>query len=444
MPPLPAIPSYPVLIRFAVPVMLAAMATPLMAMVDTAVLGRLGDPAVIAAAGIGGTIFTVIYWCFAFLRFTTTALVSQAAGRNDPRDVLLAGLRAMFAAVAGGIALWLLQRPIGWLALRLLGPPATVLPLARQYFDARIWSAPLTLLGYAQCAWLMGQGRARTVMLLQVTLNVLNAALACLYVLGFHWGIAGAAWATVTSEACIGGVTTALILQIAPLGQWGAVRARVLDKAAWRQLFSANVDITVRTLLLTGSLALMTERGAQMGLMELAANQILMQAFLLVANLLDGFATAAEVFGGRAIGAGSRFALVQIVRRCAALSLGWSLTLALALIAVESWYLGVMTSNRGLRETASHYWAWVALLPMVCIWAFLWDGVFMSAMRTRTLRNSMAASVAIYVPLLFWWSSRWGNHGVWAAMLALMAARSLFLTLAWPKLRNAVGAGTGA
>ena len=439
-----SVPAYPALIRFAVPVMLAAIATPLMGMVDTAVLGRLGDPAVIAAAGIGGTIFTVIYWCFAFLRFTTTALVSQAIGRRDPEGVLLAGLRPMLAAVLGGMALWLLQWPIAWLALRLLGPPATVLPLAHAYFNARIWSAPLTLLGYAQFAWLMGQGRARTVMLLQLALNVLNAVLACLYVLAFHWGIAGAAWATVTSEACICAVTTTQLLRMAPLGQWRAVRARVLEKAAWRTLFSANVDITLRTLLLTGSFALMTARSAQLGLMALAANQILLQAFLLVANLLDGFATAAEVFGGRAIGAGSSTALVQIVRRSAALSLGWSLMLAAGLFAVKPWYLQVMTSNVPLRETASLYWPWVATLPLVCIWAFLWDGVFMSALRTRTLRNTMLCSVMIYVPTLFLLSSRWGNHGVWAAMVALMAARSLFLTLAWPGLKAAVGAGRGA
>jgi len=433
--------SYSALIRFAVPVMLAAMTTPLMGMVDTAVLGRLGDPAVIAAAGIGGTIFTVVFWCFAFLRFTTTALVAQAIGRNDPREVLLAGLRPMLAAVAGGCLLWLLQEPIGWLALRFLSPPATVLPLADRYFHARIWSAPMTLLGYAQFAWLMGQGRARTVMLLQVALNSLNAGLALLYVLGLHWGIAGAAWATVTSEALICLVTTLLMLRMAPLAHWRAVLDQLLAKAAWRRLFSANLDITIRTLLLTGSFTLMTERGARFGLMALAANQILMQAFLLVANLLDGFATAAEVFGGRAIGAGSRASLVQIVRRTAALSLAWSLMLAAALVAAEPWYLRAMTSNISLQRTASIYWPWVAALPVICIWAFLWDGVFMSAMRTRTLRNTMLGSVLLYAPALFLFSSLWGNTGIWAALVVLMAARSLLLTLAWPNLKNSVGAG---
>lgn len=436
-----AIPSYPTLIRFAVPVMLAAIATPLMGIVDTAVLGRLGDPAVIAAAGIGTTIFTVLYWCFAFLRFTTTALVSQAIGRKDPREVLLAGLRPLLAAVLGGCALWLLQRPIAWLALRLLDPSGELLPLSRAYFTARIWSAPFTLLGFAQFAWLLGQGRARTVMLLQVVLNALNVALACLYVLVFRWGITGAGWATVTSEACICGVTTILMLRMVPLADWLAVRERVLDKTAWGTLLHANFDITLRTLLLSGSYALMTERGVRMGLMDLAANQILMQAFLLVANLLDGFATAAEVFGGRAIGTGCRSTLVQIVHRSAVLSLGWSVLIAAVLFIGGPWYLVAMTSNAPLRATAAVYWPWVAGLPLVCVWAFLWDGVFMSAMRTRTLRNTMLCSVGVYVPTLFLLSSVWGNHGIWAALTVLMLGRSLLLTLAWPALKNAVGVG---
>jgi MATE family multidrug resistance protein len=432
-------PSYAALIHFAVPVMLAAIATPLMGLVDTAVLGRLGDPAIIAAAGIGATIFTVIYWCFSFLRYTTTAQVAQSLGRGDAREVEAAGLRPMIAALGGGILLWLLQWPVGWVALRLLSPPPDVLPLALRYFHARIWSAPFTLLGYAQFAWLIGHGRTRTVMLLQVGMNALNAALAMLYVLGFHWGIAGAAWATVTSEAVVSAVTSALLLRMVPLVRWRAVFTHAMGAAEWRLLFSANLDIMVRTLLLTGSFALMTERGAKLGTVALAANQILMQAFLLVANLLDGFAIAAEVFGARAIGLGSRPALVEIVKRTAWLSLGWSVLLAGALAGLETPYLEAMTTDVALRGAASLYWPWVVVLPVICIWAFLWDGVFMGAVRTRTLRNSMLVSVLLYVPALFVFSRLWGNQGIWAALSVLMAARSILLSLAWPALRNSVG-----
>ena len=436
----PDIPSYSTLIRFAIPVMLAAMATPLMGMVDTAVLGRLGDPAVLAAAGIGSTVFTVLYWCFSFLRYTTTGLVAQAVGKGDRAEVVLAGLRPMIAAIGGGLLLWLLQWPISWVAFRLLAPPAEVLPLARRYFDARIWSAPFTLLSYAQFAWLIGRGRTRAVMVLQVAMNSLNVILAVLFVLGLHWGIAGAAWATVSSEFGICILTSAVMTDAIPLAHWRASLARALGGHAWRRLFSANLDIMIRTLLLSGSFALMTERGARLGTVELAANQILMQAFLLVANLLDGFAVAAEVFGARAIGAGSRSALVRIVRRNAALSLAWSLSLACVLVIIEPAYLPAMTSNAALRREAAHYWPWVACLPLVCIWAFLWDGVFMGAVRTRALRNTMLGSVLIYVPTLFLFSERWGNHGIWASMVVLMTARTVLLSLAWPALKRSVGA----
>jgi MATE family multidrug resistance protein len=433
-------PRYPALIRFAIPMMLATIATPLMGMVDTAVLGRLGSPAIIAAAGVGATLFTLIYWCFSFLRYTTTAQVAQAIGRGDAPGILVAGLRPMIAAIGGGVGLWLVQWPIGWVAMRLLSPPSEVLTLARQYFDARIWSAPFTLLGYAQFAWLIGHGRTRAVMVLQLAMNALNAGLALLYVLRFHWGIAGAAWATVTSEAAITVLTTAVLLDMRPLAHWRAAFPGVMDFGAWRILLSANMDIMVRTLVLSGCFALMTERGARLGTLALAANQILLQAFLLVANLLDGFAIAAEVFGAQAIGAGSRPLLIQIVRRTALLSLGWSLLLAASLLLVETPYLDAMTSDLPLRTEASLYWPWVTVLPVICIWAFLWDGVFMGAVRTRTLRDTMIASVLVYVPAVFLMARIWGNHGIWAALTLLMAARGILLTLAWPGLRNSVGA----
>jgi MATE family multidrug resistance protein len=155
--------------------------------------------------------------------------------------------------------------------------------------------------------------------------------------------------------------------------------------------------------------------------------------------LLDGFAVAAEVFGARAVGAGSRAALVQVVKRTAVLSLGWGILLACLLIGVETPYLDAMTTSVPLQTEASIYWPWLAGLPVICIWAFLWDGVFIGAARTRALRNTMAWSVSIYVPVLFLLSSAWGNHGIWAALLVLMAARSLLLSLAWPALRRSIG-----
>jgi MATE family multidrug resistance protein len=193
--------------------------------------------------------------------------------------------------------------------------------------------------------------------------------------------------------------------------------------------------------LLTAAFALMTRQAARLGTMTLAANQIVLQAFMLCVSLLDGFAVAAEVHGARAIGAASPGALETIVRRCAWLSLIWGGALSLLLAAAGPTYLELITPDPALRHEAARYWPWLVALPLVCIWAFFWDGVFMGAMRTRTLRNGMLLSFAVYLPCQLLGSDRWGNHGVWAALMVFMAMRGMVLALAWPGLKSAVGTG---
>ncbi|WP_159876970.1 MATE family efflux transporter [Aquitalea denitrificans] len=427
------------LIGFAIPVMLAALATPLMGLVDTAVLGRLGSPVALAAVAVGGSIFTVLYWCFSFLRFTTTGLVAQASGQRSPDSVVLAGLRPMLAALLGWLGLLLLQQPLLWLALRLLAPPAEVARLTHDYFSARIWSAPFTLLSYAQFAWLLGLGKSRQVMVLQLLMNLLNALLAVWLVSVLGWGVAGAGWATAIAEAVGCVLAWRVMLRQAPWPQWQQALSRSGGRAAWRQLFAANIDIMVRTLLLTVAFALMTRSGAQLGTLTLAANQLLLQAFMVCVSLLDGFAVAAEVHGAHAIGAQSRNGLRLVVRRCAWLSLGWSSVLALGMALLGLVYLPWMTPDRQLQQLAAQYWSWLVVLPPVCIWAFFWDGVFMGAMRTAVLRNGMLLSFAVYLPALLLLQGLLGNHGIWAALLVLMAMRGILLTLAWPRLRDSVG-----
>jgi hypothetical protein len=187
----------------------------------------------------------------------------------------------------------------------------------------------------------------------------------------------------------------------------------------------------VRTLLLTVAFALMTRSGAQLGTLTLAANQLLLQAFMVCVSLLDGFAVAAEVHGAHAIGAQSR-AGRQVVRRCAWLSLGWSSVLALGMALLGLVYLPWMTPDRQLQQL--QYWIWLVVLPPVYL-GFFWDGVFMGAMRTAVLRNGML----LYLPALLLLQRLLGNHGIWAALLVLMAMRGILLTLAWPRLRDSVG-----
>lgn len=418
--------------------MLAGVTVPLMGVIDLAILGRLGDPAIIAGVGVAATIFTVIAWSFSFLRFTTTGLVAQGAGRDDEAEMVRQGLRPLAAALIGGFALVVLQGPLLWLGLSLIAPGPEVGALAGDYFSVRILGAPLTLSLYALNAWLMGAGSPRTVLLVQLTQSGLNVLLTLWFVLGLGWGVAGAAWGTVISEVVATTVVVAVLLnRIAPR-RWRAQFGRVFEWAAWRRLLSANTDLVIRTVLLSLSLALLSERGARLGTLTLAGNQILLQFYLLVATLIDGVSLGAEVYVGRAVGAKRADALSHVVKRSAVMALFWGVAVTLLVAAAGSFYPGLMSTDTALVEEVERYWVWQIVLPLAGVWAFLWDGVFFGATFTRSIRNSMIVAAFVYALAIFPLAALLGNHGLWLALALQLVVRAATLTYAWPSLLRSV------
>lgn len=371
--------------------MLAGGTVPLMGVIDLAVLGRLGDPAVIAAVGVAATIFTVIAWSFSFLRFTTTGLVAQGHGKGDEAEMVRQGLRPLAAALLGGLALVALQGPLIALGLWLIAPGPEVDVLARAYFGVRIFGAPFTLSLYALNAWLMGAGSSRTVLLVQLAQCALNVVLTVWFVLALGWGVTGAAWGTVLSEASATTIVlTVLLTRIAPR-RWAAQFGRVFERAAWVRLLSANTDLVIRTVLLSLSLALLSERSARLGTLTLAANQETLQFYLLVATLIDGVSVGAEVYVGRAVGARRVDALRHVVGRSARMALVWGAVVALLVAAAGSFYPRLMSTEPALVAEVGRYWAWQVALPLAGVWAFLWDGVFFGATFTRSVRGRSPA-----------------------------------------------------
>lgn len=419
--------------------MLAGVAPPLMGLVDVAVLGRLGEPAIIAAVGVAATVFTVLVWAFAFLRYTTTGLVAQAHSASDTPAMVVRGLRPLVAALAGAALLLALQVPIFDLGLALIAPEPDVAALARRYFHIRIWGTPFTLSLYALLAWVMGSGRPRAVLAAQFFMNGLNALATVAFVLGLGWGVAGAAWATVLAEAVTTAAVVAWLLVRVPYGVWRREFGRVFDWSAWRPLLAANTDLVIRTLLISLSLAFMSERSARLGTLTLAANQVLLQVYLLIATLADGVAMAAEVYTGRAVGARSAAALRHVVSRSSLLAVGWGALIALAVALSRDWFLPLMSVSPELVSEAGRYWPWLIAMPLAGVWAFMWDGVFFGATRTRPLRDSMLLSAGVFAVSAVVLGSVFGNHGLWLALLIQLATRVVTLSLAWRVLARTVG-----
>jgi MATE family multidrug resistance protein len=339
----------------------------------------------------------------------------------------------LLAAVAG-IALVALQWPIREVAFRLLAGSNQVEALAAAYFDIRVWAAPATLANYALLGWFIGLGRTDIGLVLQLVLNISNMVLDALFVLGLGWDVRGVAAGTVIAE-CIA-VTVGLFVAIRHARRFGHLK---LDVAAWihpdkiRRTVVVNRDIMIRSLALIFVFVWFMSRGAAAGDVILAANAVLMQFTSVSAFFLDGLAFAAEALVGRAIGAAHRAGLVQAIRMTTAWAVATAVVIVFVLLAGGPLFIDALTVDPEARAAARTFLPWAALAPILGVWAFQLDGVFIGATRSVEMRNAMLLSTGIF--LLAWWLlAPFGNHGLWAALWVNYIARTLSLGAYLPRL----------
>jgi MATE family multidrug resistance protein len=424
-------------LSIAVPVMLSNVSTPLIGIVDTSVVGQIPDPAYIGAVAVGALVFTFVFWAFGFLRMGTTGLTAQALGADDGDEIAANLGRAMLVAVGVGVLLILLQWPIRETAFVLLDGSAEVERLAREYFDIRIWAAPATLANYALLGWFIGLGRTDIGLVLQLVLNVTNIALDALFVLGFGWDVRGVALGTLGAECIAAGL--GLLLGWRHLRSLGATVGigALLVPERLRRTIAVNGDIMLRSLALITVFVWFMAQGARQGDVVLAANAVLMHFVSVCAYFLDGLAFAAEALVGRAIGARHRAGLVGAVWITTAWAAGVAAVVAGLLFVAGDALVDVMTVDPAARAAAREYLPWAVAAPLLGVWAFQLDGIFIGATRTAEMRNAAALMLAIY--LLAWWMLLpLGNHGLWAALYVHYVARIGTLLAYYPAVLRSV------
>lgn len=415
----PAWPGNADVLGMAAPMIAANLSVPLVGVADSTVMGHLEDPAGLAAVAIGSTLFSVAFTALNFLRMGTTGLTSQAVGaglQDEVADCLRRGL--LLALLLAVLLMALLGTTAGPLA-GLLASESALAGDAAGYVYVRLWGAPATLCLFVFTGWFIGRGRGRDALLVVLTVNLTNILLDFLLVWGLDAGVGGVASASVIAE--IIGLAVA-----AGLSRGVGLNRQVMSGDRWQHflpLLRLNLPLFLRTIVLMLCFAFITAAGARLGSEVLAANALLMNFLFLSSYTLDGFANAAESLVGRSIGAGDEVAL----RRSVALTTRWTLaasaTLSLLFFTLGPAAIALMTSQDGLRTVAVGHLAWVAVLPLVGSWAFLFDGYMVGAMRSGEMRDSMAwAAMAAFLPA--WWLLRdFGNHGLWAAFLVFFAAR---------------------
>lgn len=418
------------------PIIISGLSIPLVGVVDTAVVGQLPDPRYMAAVAVGAVIFSSVFWVFGFLRMGTTGFVSQAYGRDDQREVSLALLRAGLIALLLGFVMIIMQQPIAWLALGLMDAGPDVTPFAETYFTIRIWSAPATFINYCILGTLIGLQRMRLVLLSQLVLNGANVVLDFYFVLGLGWDSAGVALSSAISEYLAAGFGLWLLRkELAPVFIEGrAIAKSVLRLDDIKALFEVNGNLFIRTLFLTSAFFFFTAQGAQFGTVVLAANAILINMLHMLAYGLDGFAHAAEALVGGAYGRRDRRAFSAAVKS----STLWA-GVAAVLISVLYGVFGLsiiylMTDIEEVIETAKVYLPWVVAAPLIAVWSYQLDGVFIGATQTRIMRNTVGVSLLLYVVLALLLMPIWGNHALWGSLILFLLLRGLGLALYYPKL----------
>jgi len=439
--PLPAAQalSHRAVLAIAVPITISNVSTPLLGIVDTAVVGQIPDPIHIGAVALGALVFNFAFWAFGFLRMGTTGLTAQALGAGDPMEVRASLGRAVLIALAVGAALIALQWPIRELAFTLLQGSAAVEHLARDYYDIRIWAAPATLINYALLGWFIGLGRARVALTLQLVLNLSNIALDAWLVLSMGMGVRGVALGTLIAELLAAAVGLAIAARhVRGIGgRWDF--GRLTDTVRLKHTVAVNGDIMVRSLALITAFAWFMAQGAKQGDVTLAANAVLMQFITVSAYFLDGLAFAAEALVGRAVGAANRAGLAQAGRVTTRWAAGVAAITSVCLAVLGTTLIDLLTVDPATRAAARSYLPWAALAPLVGVWAFQLDGIFIGATRTADMRNAMLIALAIF--LAAWWAlTPFGNHGLWAALYVHYAARTGTLLYYLPGLVRSVPA----
>ena len=421
----------------AVPIILSNVTTPLIGFVDTAVIGRLGVAHLIGGVAVGAVLFNMLYWGFGFLRMGTTGLTAQAVGANNKREIAAILYRCALIALSLGLLLIFLQVPAITLALYLLGGSEQVRATAETYFNIRIWASPAGLINFALLGWFIGLGRAMRAFSIQLFLNGMNIGLAALFVLGFGFGVRGVASAALIAE--ISAAMLGLWLASRELRQRGASASwmHTLDRRELRRAFVVNSDIMIRTFCVLTVTGVFVASGAGAGDVTLAANHVLQNLLHICIYFLDGFAYAVEALVGQAIGARMYARFSRAVRLCTL----WAGVFSV-LVAAIYWFAGplaieFMTTNEAVRAMASTYLVWAALGPMLGVWCFLLDGIFIGATRTGDMRNMMLISLAVYLAACAILTNAFGNHGLWASLMVFYVARTTTLLSRYPALLRA-------
>ena len=420
------------IINLAIPNIISNFSVPLLGAVDTALMGRLESEHYLGAVGIGGIIFSFIYWGFGFLRMATTGLTAQAFGENNTPECGRLLLRATCIGFIASLFLFGFQWQLADVSFHLINASPEVEDLARTYFHIRISAAPATLCLHAFHGVFLGLQNAHYPMLLTVVVNFVNIVLNLIFVQTLGMKVEGVALATVIAQYI--GLLLAILLF------WGRYRSilttwnfrEILLFSKLKRFLSISGDIFIRTCCLVFSHAFFMSKSAALGDTFLAINTILLQFVNILSYAIDGFAFAAESLIGKYKGAQDMPNLKRTTRRVFFWAFLFGGVIMLIFLVSGEGLLHLFTNQMPLIEGAKPYLIWIIVAPVINVAAYIWDGIFLGATASKALRNSVIVSTGLFLSSIYLLVP-FGNHGLWGALTLLLVSRGVSLTVLAPK-----------
>ena len=404
-------------------------------MVDTAIMGHLSQSH-LGAIAIGTQIFNLIYWNFGFLRMGTSGFTAQAYGARRLDEAVRIFIRAFAVALMIAAVLILLQYPIALLSELIFKSSPSVLSLALSYFFVRIWAAPATLGLYAIKGWFIGMQNSKLPMWIALLINIVNIICSLLFVVVLHWDIRGVALGTVIAQ--YSGLTVGLFFVSLRYGKLFRARLSlqfIREALQWRQMkdfFSVNGDIFLRTICLATVFTFITAQSGRISDSILAVDALLLQFFTLFSYIMDGFAYAGESLVGRYIGAQDRRSLLSSVRHLIAWGVGLTLLFTVLYAAFGQQFLLIFSDKQDVISATKPYFFWTLIIPVCGFSAFLFDGIFIGATASRTMRNTMFIATLAFFAVWYLLSVSLNtdsefvqNNILWSAFMVYLTSRGL-------------------
>ena len=422
------------ILKLAIPNIISNITIPLLGLVDMILMGHLSSPIYIGAIALGGTIFSVLYSFFSFLRAGTTGFTAQSFGASDVSEISYSLYRSLTIAILAFILILCLQNPIARLSMVLLDGSDELKKLAITYFFVRIWAAPANMMLYCLNGWFIGMQNTKIPMAIAIIINVLNIFFSIFFVVVMKQDVVGVALGTVIAQYC--GLLTALIFLLIKYKKY-LIKIDInilLNINKIKRFFKVNTDLMIRSILLVFTIAFFTNQSARLGDNILSINMILLQFFYIFSYFTDGFAYAGEALVGKYVGAKDSTNLRSVVMHLFKWGAYICVPFAILYAIFPTPFVKMISDQPIIIEQIQPYYIYMVLIPIITFAAFLWDGIYIGATASKAIRNTMIiSSIIVFLPLWYLLMPLYGNHGLWIAFLGFMLARGISMTLSAKK-----------